>query len=473
MQMLDIAVVGSGMGGAMIAALNKHQNILVFEKDANVGGCASTFKHKGAFFNAGATTFVGYEEGHPLYNMFKRIGFKPELILSSTAMQVLHKQHTVTRSSDFEQFLKELEKAYPHPNNRLFWQKIKSIDEAFWKLQKLHFAKHSLKGIIKSLIACWELFQTFGFELFTGAQSFIKTNLPNISQEYQDFLDAQLLITLQTKTKNLSLLAMALGLAYPFHKVFYAKGGMGAVIQGLLKDVPTHTKEEIIHIEPQKQGYILHSKKARYFAKNVILNATVYDASKLFHDQKIKRYYERFDFSDQSAFVLYIKLKNTHKLAHHYQVITPSNFVNCISNALFVSFADENDVLLNKEGQSITLSTHTKANFWKTLSKEQYEQEKERTKKALLDVFLTRFDTIKQEDITFVAAATSLTFKRFIKRTNCGGKAISLKNLPMLPSCTTPFKGLFNVGDTVFAGQGWPGVCLGVEVLQKELHAEF
>lgn len=50
MQMLDIAVVGSGMGGAMIAALNKHQNILVFEKDANVGGCASTFKHKGAFF---------------------------------------------------------------------------------------------------------------------------------------------------------------------------------------------------------------------------------------------------------------------------------------------------------------------------------------------------------------------------------------------------------------------------------------
>ena len=32
-------------------------------------------------------------------------------------------------------------------------------------------------------------------------------------------------------------------------------------------------------------------------------------------------------------------------------------------------------------------------------------------------------------------------------------------------SCRTPFKGLFNVGDTIFAGQGWPGIAIGVDVL--------
>lgn len=39
-----------------------------------------------------------------------------------------------------------------------------------------------------------------------------------------------------------------------------------------------------------------------------------------------------------------------------------------------------------------------------------------------------------------------------------------------MPSCNTPFENLYNVGDTVFAGQGWPGVALGVDVLQKELN---
>ena len=60
-------------------------------------------------------------------------------------------------------------------------------------------------------------------------------------------------------------------------------------------------------------------------------------------------------------------------------------------------------------------------------------------------------------------------FKRYINRSNCGGKAITLNNILQTPSCTTPFKGLYNVGDTIFAGQGWPGIALGVKVLNREL----
>ena len=43
----DIAVVGSGIGGALISALNKDKDLILFEKDINLGGCASTFKKKG------------------------------------------------------------------------------------------------------------------------------------------------------------------------------------------------------------------------------------------------------------------------------------------------------------------------------------------------------------------------------------------------------------------------------------------
>ena len=64
MKKIDIAIVGSGIGGTMIAALNKNKDIVVFEKDHNLGGCASTFKRFGHFFNTGATTFVAVSYTH-------------------------------------------------------------------------------------------------------------------------------------------------------------------------------------------------------------------------------------------------------------------------------------------------------------------------------------------------------------------------------------------------------------------------
>jgi len=86
---------------------------------------------------------------------------------------------------------------------------------------------------------------------------------------------------------------------------------------------------------------------------------------------------------------------------------------------------------------------------------------------------LDYFSTIKKEQITRAFSATSLTFNRYIGRYNCGGKAIGFKNITQLPSGNTPFEGLYNVGDTVFAGQGWPGVASGVEVLDRLLQPEL
>jgi predicted NAD/FAD-binding protein len=60
MKKLDIAVVGSGIGGSLISLLNKDKNLTLFEMDKNLGGCASTFKRFGNYYNAGATNFVGY-----------------------------------------------------------------------------------------------------------------------------------------------------------------------------------------------------------------------------------------------------------------------------------------------------------------------------------------------------------------------------------------------------------------------------
>jgi len=317
MREIDIAVIGSGIGGALIAALNQKNNTVLFEKDHNLGGCASTFCRKKSYYNTGATTFVGYEDNHPIKAIFDAIEFVPDIKASPIAMRTIQGSKIIDRDSDFEAFLAQLEEHYPHPNNPLFWSRIKAMDEAFWQLKNLHYQKYSLKGYLKSFKFFMTLLWRFKGKLFQSAANFIRTTLPNISQEYQDFIDAQLLITVQAKSKDISLLSMALGLAYPFHKVYYAKGGMGKIIEGVLANVETKTNEKIESIEKTEQGYILHSSKGEYCAKKVILNATLYDSAKLFKNQAIKNYYKQFRFTDQSSFVLYLRIDSSIKFLNH------------------------------------------------------------------------------------------------------------------------------------------------------------
>ncbi len=470
MNNFDIAVVGSGMGGSLISALNNDKNLILFEKDSNLGGCGSTFKRKGNYYNSGATTFVGYEDNHPIKNIFDKAKFIPDIKKSDIAIRVIQNKKSVDRVKDFDTFIDNMDKVYPHKNNRIFWNTIKALDEKFWGLQKLHYAKYNMSSYIKTASSVIEILKVFKLDVFKSAESFINETLYGISDEYKAFIDSQLLITIQTTSKDIPLLSLALGLSYPFHDVFYVNNGMGSLFEGLLEDINVHKKEQILKIKKEKEFYRIISNKDEYKAKQVILNSSIYDSAALFDDVKIKKYYDSFSFSDQSAFVINLTLDSKEDFLHHYQIILDKNLPNAISQSYFISFSSKDDKKLSKNGYSVTISTHTKANLWKNISKEEYKVQKQITEDFIINNFLENFENVKKEDIINIHSATSNTFKRYINRNNCGGKAITFKNILQTPSCRTPFDGLYNVGDTIFAGQGWPGVAIGVEVLNKELN---
>ena len=127
MQKYDLAIIGSGIGGALIGALNKNKNHILFEKDSNLGGCASTFKKYENYYNAGATTFVGYEENHIIKNIFDEIGYVPNIEESKIAIRTIQNKKVVDRVRDFEEFLSQMQKHYPNKNNRIFWEKVIKI----------------------------------------------------------------------------------------------------------------------------------------------------------------------------------------------------------------------------------------------------------------------------------------------------------------------------------------------------------
>ena len=169
------------------------------------------------------------------------------------------------------------------------------------------------------------------------------------------------------------------------------------------------------------------------------------------------------------SWVIYLKIDSQKEFLNHYQIILKDTIPNTITKSFFVSFSHKDDEKLSKNGYSVTISCHTKSLFWSNLSKDEYETKKELTKNFIIDELLKNISDIKKEDIKIEFCATSKTFKRYINRFNCGATPLNLKNIFKIPSSTTPFKNLYNIGDSVFAGQGWPGVALGVKVLNQNL----
>ncbi|WP_151951186.1 phytoene desaturase family protein [Aliarcobacter butzleri] len=469
MQKIDLTVIGSGIGGSLISILNKDKNLVLFEKDKNLGGTASTFKRFGNYFNSGATTFVGYEDNHIIKEIFDSANFIPDLKKSSYAYRTIINGKSIDRITDFEEFIESLNSVFYHKNNRYFWQTLKDIDERFWKLKDIYFAKYSLNSYLKSLKTIDILFKEYKFLLFKSAKSFIKEVLGDISKEYQDFIDAQLQITLQSTSKDIPLLSFAIALSYPFHKIFYANGGMGKLFDDMLKDINVKKNEQILQIKKENNFYRLISSKDEYLTSKLVLNMPVFECKNLFLDEDLQSYYKKFEFYDQSAFVIYLKIDSKKEFLNHYQIILKDNIPNAVSKSFFVSFSHKDDEKLSKDGYSVTISCHTKALFWNELSKEEYEKNKEFTKNFILDELLKNIPDIKKEDIKIEFCATSKTFKRYINRFNCGATPLNLKNIFKIPSSLTPFKNLYNIGDSVFAGQGWPGVALGVKVLNSNL----
>ncbi|MCG3672944.1 phytoene desaturase family protein [Aliarcobacter butzleri] len=469
MQKIDLTVVGSGIGGSLISILNKDKNLVLFEKDKNLGGTASTFKRFGNYFNSGATTFVGYEDNHIIKEIFDSADFIPDLKKSSYAYRTIINGKSIDRITDFEEFIESLNSVFYHKNNRYFWQTLKDIDERFWKLKDIYFAKYSLNSYLKSLKTIDILFKEYKFLLFKSAKSFIKEVLGNISKEYQDFIDAQLQITLQSTSKDIPLLSFAIALSYPFHKIFYVNGGMGKLFDDMLKNINVKKNEQIMQIKKENNFYRLISSKDEYLTSKLVLNMPVFECKNLFLDKDLQNYYKKFEFYDQSAFVIYLKIDSKKEFLNHYQIILKDNIPNAVSKSFFVSFSHKDDEKLSKDGYSVTISCHTKALFWNELSKEEYEKNKEFTKNFILDELLKNIPDIKKEDIKIEFCATSKTFKRYINRFNCGATPLNLKNIFKIPSSLTPFKNLYNIGDSVFAGQGWPGVALGVKVLNSNL----
>ncbi|MBD3792184.1 MAG: NAD(P)-binding protein [Campylobacterales bacterium] len=472
--MIDYAVVGSGIGGSTIAAYlhAKGFKTVLFEKEPYLGGCSSTFERHGYKYNTGATTFVGYEDGHPVKQMFDAIGFTPTLIQTDPAITVIHNQKVTPRYQNVDLFLEAIQANYPHAQHDTFWHMVYEINRSFYKVHGYYYSNASILKNILSLFSYLPLALKFRKYLYTNAMEFILDMYKDLDDEYLKFLEAQVMIVAQAPLKEINFLTAALALGYTFNKTYYVPGGFSTLFDGLTASIEILNRATPVEkIIKQNDHYLVCTSKEVYSAKNVILNTTMFNSDALFENPQIKAFYKSYEKlnNHQSSFMLYMTIKSDADFEHHYQLIQDDTYRYTLSNALFVSFSDKNDIQFAPKGHySVTVSIHTDTRYWE--NNVTYKIKKEYLKNKLIKSVCDILG-IKKEQIVDQFAATPKTFARYINRSQLGGNAITMKNfLPKLPSNDTPIQGLYHVGDTVYAAQGWPGVMMGVENLKKVMH---
>lgn len=460
-------IIGGGIGGCSIAALlnAKGHDVVLIEKEPSLGGCASTFLHGGNRYNAGATTISGYHDGGIVHRIFQTIGVTPDVISTDPAITIIQGDKTCVRYRDLDRFILEIETFYPHPKHREFWTLIHTLGVAFYEMQGHYYSNQSGFMKLRSLLSLYPMAKRFYRYLFGNARDFITRFYGSVSQQYLDFLDAQILIVAQATSEKVNFFTAALSLGYTFNETHYPVGGMGAMCESLTsKILDIKTRCELTSVCKDGDIYTLSTSKGIIQCKNLIMGTSHYESSRWFSNKKIQNYYQKYEKLNnyQSAFVLYMTIKTPKPYHHHYQLISESILPHTLSKSVFVSFSDSSDSTIAPAGfYRITASIHTDSRFWDHLSKPHYNDQK-KTLQDLLQQWICDKLSIQNEEIVESFAATPKTFGRYINRTQLGGNALTIANfLPRLPSNDTPIKGFYHVGDTAYAAQGWPGVVMG------------
>jgi phytoene dehydrogenase-like protein len=482
----DYIVVGGGIGGVVAYSILKKlgKKVLLFEKLDYLGGCAGTFKKDGLFYNVGASTLVGLDENLPLDILLKILDIDKNTIPVlpiDPAIVVYTKDKVINRYKDFERAFEEIDKNFPYKNNKNLWNRVKKVSTNNWQniYKLLPFNPKNYPDLLKKVITNLDYFLSGIKDSLMTAEKVIRHYIPDPDEDYKAFLNSQILMATQCYWDEVNFSFASMGLTYPNLSNYYVKGGMSNFLESIVKDDKNVLKKvKVKSISRVRDIFEVKTNKGEFYTKKVILNRTIWDYCELL-DESLKDSFcevSKKKYSKLwSSATLYFAVKDENNLLskHHYQILHDKNPYTD-SYSFFVSVADPCDSV---EGyKSITISTHCKIELWENLSKEEYTEKKEKLKEFILENLYKKIPQFRMLPKTDVMIGTPNTFNRYTGRYKgtVGGIPLRRKYTMLnYPMGITPIKGLYLVGDSVFPGQGYPGVTVGVFNLLLQVEEDF
>ncbi|MDZ7680577.1 MAG: NAD(P)/FAD-dependent oxidoreductase [Fodinibius sp.] len=475
----DVIIAGSGMGGMSAAALlaNSGYRVLVLEAAHALGGCSSSYYRQGYWFESGATTLIGFDEHQPLHYLEEQTGIRIPRRELQPSMQVRYNGDTITRYKDRSKWIDEAARVFGNPEGQQsFWELAYRISDLVWRvsIKNNFFPPSSPRDF-------WELITTnnpkdvwvlpYALQSVNDVMQKHHVNTPAFTQ----FVDEQLMITAQSKSEDTPFLFGAAGLTYTNYSNYYVPGGLIKMVHTIRDFIQQQggtvkTKAPVERIARAEGQYQVRTPAGWYQAPVVISNIPVWNMVDLTANDMREYFAEESQNYEQAwgAFTMGIVTEDSYPpdLPLHHQLHLPpgSTLSNAHSQSVFVSMSHPEDDQRAKDGSRVlNVSVHTNPQNWYLDDQQSYEEQRLELADNIIEHLEKNMPGFTRKNIKKQFSATPRTWENWVyrKKGRVGGipQSMSRSLWDWMPAAT-PFDGLFLCGDTVFPGQGIPGVTL-------------
>ena len=234
----DVIVVGGGLAGLTTAALTAKngKRVLLLERNYIPGGCASSYFRNGAIFDTGATTLLGLSAGMPLRIVLDELGINIEARKLQTPMQVhLADGQLITRYEDREAWIVEAERVFGQKGQRKFWERCFLLSDFVWEsaMRYRFFPPVNFQDFLSLAAKVRTCDVLFLRHTLQSVDSWIKECRLANNLAFKHFVDQQLMITAQNRANEVNMLFGAAALCYTNYPNYSLPGGMVQLVRSL------------------------------------------------------------------------------------------------------------------------------------------------------------------------------------------------------------------------------------------------
>lgn len=478
MERSDVLIIGSGMAGLTAGALlaKKGLKVRVVEQNWQPGGCTSAYWRKGFVFEAGATTLVGLGDDMPLQYVLDETGIDLSPRHLKLPMQVHLANGTIAnRYEDLQVWITEAERVFGAAGQRGFWEEAYKVSQFVWKnsLKQKLFPPSKVGDLINAASNA-SLSQVRHLPYaFKTTEDLLKKHGLHTHELFRAFVNEQLLITAQNHMSEVNALFGAAALCYTNYPNYYLDGGLINLVKPFISYIEAKGGEIIYRQDVQKvrrngQGYEVNTRRGELYKSDYVLSSIpINDTLELFNGET-RRLSVKVMESEQlnSAFQMGIGFTPHREFATiHHQIHLPAPLPETGSDSIFISLNHpEDQSRTDTPGQMVmSVSTHIPdpANTMVDPAKAE----------AAVIAELERRNFLKSGNIVYQHSSTPKSWAKWTGRKwgFVGGypQYMSVKPWQMLDARLDGHKA-YMAGDTVYPGQGIPGVTLsGIIAVEK------
>jgi C-3',4' desaturase CrtD len=457
----DVIVVGGGLAGLTTAALcaKKGKRMLLLERNYIPGGCASSYYRNGAVFDTGATTLLGLSEGMPLRIVLDELGIElPAKQLKVPMLVHLSSGEALARYENKEAWIAEAERIFGVKNQRKFWEHCFKLSDFVWEsaMRFRHFPPVNLQDLLS--LARNVRFTDVGFLKYTfqTVEQWIKACNLDDNSSFRQFIDQQLLITAQNNSQQVNLLFGAAALCYTNYPNYTLPGGMVTLVKSLTDSIASNGGHVLYRTEVQKitrsnnKSWEIRSGDLVFKSRDLVSAIPLHNFNSLIDSSigKIK-IVEGNRLSSALQFNATLRHWGGADVLHN-QVHTKDG-----SSSVFFSVSECSDRMRANEGLRV-LSATTHAHLVGDV-----EVDKNKWAQQVIELAENR-NLFRRDDLVEYHVSDASNWQQWTGRYRgfVGGIPQFKHIKPWMMNRQQKGDNLFFCGDSVYPGQGIPGVVL-------------